>query len=124
MRYLAERARRKELLESKRRERDLRKQEEERAAKKARLDLDRRAANEIQAVKRRALGILELQLAATGIEKLDERDLAQLSAAQKTDNEKDQLVEEAARKRNERRKTRLEDGAFADDWDNRVVVGG
>jgi len=124
VRYLAERARRKELLESKRRERDLRKQEEERAAKKARLDLDRRAANEIQAVKRRALGILELQLAATGIEKLDERDLAQLSAAQKTDNEKDQLVEEAARKRNERRKTRLEDGAFADDWDNRVVVGG
>ncbi|KAH9825843.1 chromatin structure-remodeling complex subunit rsc1-like [Teratosphaeria destructans] len=123
IRYLAEKARRKDMLEKKRKAREMEHQQAERVSKKAKLDNLKHAASEIETLKRRALHALERQMAETAVAEMDDRDLADLSAAQITAMERQRMMETGARKREESRMLRLDaPAAFADDIDNRVVL--
>lgn len=122
MRYLAEKARRDQRLAKKRAERDAHMREEERAAKKARLESDERTEADIVALKEKAFGVLEAQLATSINGDLAERDLEHLSAAQKAAAERTQAMEANDAKRTDRRAIRLDGGGtFADDWDIRLT---
>ena len=121
VRYLAAKARRAEEIAKRRQERDLQKQQEERVAKKARLDAQQHASQDIDALKRKALGVLEKQLAISVDAELGDAELASLTAAQKSIEEKMQAVAVNERKRSELRKVRLGEDVFADDYDNRIT---
>ncbi|KAK5126249.1 hypothetical protein LTR85_010484 [Meristemomyces frigidus] len=123
IRYLAEKARRKETLEKKRKQRELDKQMEDRVAKKARLEASITMAEEAEQLKMKALHVLEQQLAASTVGELDDADLSRLSAAQKIALERQRMMEEHEAKRMEVRKLRLDGGSvFGDDWDNRLAA--
>lgn len=123
VRYLAEKARRREMLDKKRKQRDLDKQMDERVAKKARLEASSQTAEEVEQLKRRALQVLERQLVAPTVRELDDGDLSRLDAAQKAALERQQMMEEQDVKRTEGRKLRLDGGpVFGDDWDNRLAA--
>jgi chromatin structure-remodeling complex subunit RSC1/2 len=122
IRYLAEKARRRELLEKKRKDMESEKQQSEREAKKACVGSLQRTAEEIEALKRKALGVLEEQLRESALEDMDESALAQLSAAQTAAMERQRMMELDQKKREESRRVRMEsNGVFADDWDNRLM---
>ena len=121
VRYLAERARREETLAKKRQERDLEKQTVDRVAKKARLDAEKQAESDIEALKRKALGVLEKQLAVSVDGELGERELGNLSQGQKAMVERMRAVEVNGMKRAEGRRVKLGEGTFGDDWDSRVT---
>lgn len=120
VRYLAEKARRAELLAKQRQERNLQHQQEERVAKKARLDADKQLEADIGAMKRKALTVLEKQLATAVDRDLGDRELSDLSAEQRTMVERMRAVEANDAKRAEMRRVRLGENVYADDWDNRV----
>ena len=120
VRYLAAKARRAEEISKKRQERDVQKQQEERVAKKARLDTQQQTNQDIETLKRKALSVLEKQLAVSVDAELGDAELASLTAAQRSIEEKLQAVEVGERKRNELRKVRLGEDVFADDYDSRI----
>ena len=120
VRYLAAKARRAEEIAKKRQERDLQKQQEERVAKKARLDVEQHTNQDIETLKRKALSVLEKQLAVSVDAEPDDTKLATLSAAQRSIEEKMETVRVNDRKRVEMRKVRLSEDVFADDYDNRI----
>ena len=120
VRYLAAKARRAEEISKKRQERDVQKQQEERVAKKARLDTQQQTNQDIETLKRKALSVLEKQLAVSVDAELGDAELASLTAAQRSIEEKLQAVEVGERKRNELRKVRLGEDIFADDYDSRI----
>ena len=121
VRYLAEKARREETLAKTRQERDLQNQMEERVAKKARLDAEAQTEGDIDALKKKAWSVVERQLAASVDGELGDRELGNLSAAQKAMMEQMRAVEANETKRAEMRKVSLGGSQFADDWDNRVM---
>lgn len=122
VRYLAEKARREEQLANKRAERDAQLRDEERAAKKARIELERKTEADIAALKEKAFGVLEAQLATSINGDLGDRELEQLSAAQKAAAERAQAIESNDAVRAERRSIKLNGGGtFGDDWDNRLT---
>ena len=88
VRYLAEKARRAETLAQKRQERDLQQQTEERVAKKARLGDQTQTEKDIEALKIRALSVMEKQLGQTVDGQLGDRDVEALRAAQKAIRER------------------------------------
>lgn len=121
IRYLAEKARRKEVVEKKRKERQAQHEEEVRAAKKARVDSAQKLASEIEHMQRQALQVLEKQLATSVAREVDDEDLEALAQAQKAAEE-----QKAARDANEKMRTamrsiKLGSNFFADDWDSRIV---
>ena len=120
VRYLAEKARRAELLAKKRQERDLQKQMEERVAKKARVDADKEIQHEIAALKRKALGVLEKQIATAIDGELGDGELRNLSAAQKAMSEQMRAVAANEANRARMRNVGFGEGVFGDDWDNRI----
>jgi len=122
VRYLAEKARRKDMLEKKRGERELEKQQEERVAKKARLEAGVQTQAGIDSLMRKGLGVLERQLVESIDGGLGEVELGHLTAAQKAAVELHRAVEANKTQRAEVRKVRLGEGVFADDWDNRLVA--
>lgn len=121
VRYLAEKARRAEQLAQKRKEQELQLQKDKRVAKKARLDTDRQTDVEIEALKRRALGVLEAQLAQSVDSELTDQELGQLSAAQNAALEQSRAIEANGIKRAEMRKIKLGGDTFRDDWHGRVI---
>ncbi|GIZ38305.1 hypothetical protein CKM354_000172500 [Cercospora kikuchii] len=121
IRYLAEKARRQELLEKKRKEREAQRESEVRAAKRAKLEAAQNVASEIEQMKWKALQVLDKQLASAVAREIDEKDLEALAQAQKAAEE-----QKAAREANERmraamRSIKLGSDFFADDWDSRIV---
>jgi len=123
IRYLAAKARRREELEKKRKERELEKQQEERVTKKAKLEVNVQTVHEVDEMKRRALGMLEQQLASSTAGELDDEALGTLSAAQKAAVERQRVMEEHEVRREIVRRIKLEGGpVFGDDWDNRLVA--
>ena len=122
VRYLAARARREEMLKQKRKERDEKREEEERVAKKARVAAEEHVEGEIEALKRRALGVLEQQLAASVKGRLGDVEVGRLSEVQKKVREREAEAEENERRREREWKMGLEgSGVFGDDWEGRVV---
>lgn len=124
IRYLAEKARRQQEREKKRKERELEVQHDERVEKKVRLEANKKAMEDVEALKRRALCSLEQQLAASASEELAEGDVNRLIVAQKAAADRNRLMKEHEAKREAVRGLRLDAGgiAFADDWDNRVMA--
>ncbi|KAK5172874.1 uncharacterized protein LTR77_002995 [Saxophila tyrrhenica] len=121
VRYLAEKARRAEQLAQKRKERELVMQREERVAKKAKVEAEERNQDEMAALKRRALGVMEAQLARSTEGKVGEDDLRRLAKEQKTAVEQARAMEENAAKRARMREVAMGAGeVFRDDWDSRV----
>ena len=125
VRYLAAKARREEQLAKRRQEVDLQRQAEERVAKKAKLESDEQASRDIELLKKKALSVLERQLAEgilDGEGQLSDRDLGNLSAAQKAMSEQMRAVSANGIKRKEMRRVKLGSGErFADDWDSRIT---
>lgn len=121
VRYLAAKARRAEGIAKKRHERDLQKQMEERVTKKARLDAEQRTNQDIEALKKKALSVLEKQLATSIDAELGDAELETLSAAQKAMVERMRAVGVNERKRTESRRVRLGEEVSADDFDNRIT---
>lgn len=125
IRYLAARARRKEVIEKRRQEAELERQQEERVAKKARLDANQAAEVDIEKLKKKALGVLERQLARGVLDGgesglgMGEKELGDLSAAQRAMSEQMQAVRANGAKRREMRRVRLDDGGgrFRDDFE-------
>jgi chromatin structure-remodeling complex subunit RSC1/2 len=121
VRYLAAKARRAEEIAKKRQERDLQKQMEERVVKKARLDSEKQTEQSIKALKKKALSVLEKQLASSVDAELGDAELESLTAAQKAMVEQMRAVEVNERKRTDIRSVKLGEDVFADDWDNRLT---
>jgi chromatin structure-remodeling complex subunit RSC1/2 len=121
VRYLAAKGRRAQQLAQKRQERDLQLQMDDRLAKKARLEADKQTETDLEALKKRAFGVLESQLADSIDGDLGDRELGRLSAAQKAAAEQMEAMALNDAKRAELRKVRLEGEGFADDWDNRML---
>lgn len=108
-------------MEKKRKEREAQREDEVRTAKKARLEAAQNVASEIEAMKWKALQVLDKQLASAVAREIDEKDLEALAQAQKAAEE-----QKAAREANERmraamRSIKLGSDFFADDWDSRIV---
>ncbi|KAI7711978.1 hypothetical protein KC322_g3927, partial [Hortaea werneckii] len=127
IRYLAEKARRKEDLAKKRTERDLEIQHEQRVAKKVKLEDDAILQAEVEGLNRRALECLEQQLVDATKGGLTAEDLRRLEVVQRRVAEQEREVEEHEVRRRMVRGVGLEgigsDGCgFADDWDNRVIA--
>ncbi|KAK3698035.1 hypothetical protein LTR37_017151 [Vermiconidia calcicola] len=121
VRYLAAKSRRAEQLAQKRQERELQKDMEERVAKKARVEANEQAEKDLEALKRKALGVMERQLATSIDGELGDQELGILSKAQKAANAKVRAMEENEVKRKEMRRVRLGGEVFADDWDGRLM---
>ncbi|KAI7283119.1 Bromodomain-containing protein [Hortaea werneckii] len=127
IRYLAEKARRKEDLAKKRTERDLEVQYEQRVAKKAKIENDAIIQAEVEGLNRRALECLERQLVDATKGDLSAKDLRRLETGQRRVAEQEREVEEHEVRRRMVRGVDLEGigsggGGFADDWDNRVIA--
>ncbi|KAF2169729.1 hypothetical protein M409DRAFT_64761 [Zasmidium cellare ATCC 36951] len=121
VRYLAEKARRADLLSKKRKERESQKEDEAQIFKKARVEEAQRSTGQIQGLKRKALDVLDHQLASSVKGKLGNQELSILSAAQKTELKRNLLMEKNKDKRDSMRKVSLGSDFFADDWDSRLV---
>lgn len=121
VRYLAAKARRAEELAKKRHERDLQKQAEERVSKKARVEAATETEESIKEMKKKALSVMEQQLATAIDGELEDRDLGNLSAAQKAMVEQIRAVEANETKRAEMRRVKLGEEGFGDDWDTRML---
>ncbi|EMD00274.1 hypothetical protein BAUCODRAFT_30748 [Baudoinia panamericana UAMH 10762] len=121
VRYLAEKARRAQLLAKKRKVREEELQMEERVGKKIRVEEEARVREEVERLKRRALGVLEEQLRDATVGELSDADLARLGEAQRMAVGQRKAVEAHAGRRVEGRRVRLESGLFGDDWDNRLM---
>lgn len=121
LRYLAKKARQQETLSKKRKEREEAVVKTERLAKKAREAAAEQAVTSIEAMKARALDLLDKQLATSVAGDLSDQELAQLSEAQKSMFEANKLREENAKSRAAMRSIRLGSTFFTDDWDSRLV---
>jgi chromatin structure-remodeling complex subunit RSC1/2 len=120
VRYLAAKARREEELAQRRKQHALEKQHEARAAKKAKLEQDKQTELDIEAMKIRALSVMEKQLAEAVDGELRDQDIANLSASQKAHVEQMRAVEANRARRTASRMVKLGEEVFADDWDNRI----
>ncbi|KAI7527576.1 hypothetical protein KC316_g17951 [Hortaea werneckii] len=129
IRYLAEKARRKEDLAKKRTEREMEVQHDQRVAKKLRLEDSLTLRAEVEGLNRRALECLEQQLIDATKGDLSAGDLKRLEVVQRRVAEQGREVGEHEVRRRMVRGVDLEgiaggsggDG-FADDWDNRVIA--
>ncbi|KAK4613193.1 Chromatin structure-remodeling complex subunit RSC1 [Fulvia fulva] len=121
VRYLAEKARRQEMINKKRKEREAEKEAEEQNAKKARLEAEQKTFAEIEELKKKALDVLDKQLATAVASELTDQDLEALTEAQKATLERNQLVLEHEKQRKNMRSITLGSTFFADDWDSRLV---
>lgn len=121
VRYLAEKARRQELISKKRKQREEEKDKADKVAKKARLEGAKQVMSDVEAMKIKALAVLDRQLASSVAGDLGDADLAQLSAKQKAVVEAKRQREENDRRRQAMRSIRLGSDFFADDWDSRLV---
>jgi chromatin structure-remodeling complex subunit RSC1/2 len=121
VRYIAEKARREQERAQKRKEREAQHEEAARTAKKARLEEAKQITSEIEAMKIKALGVLDKQLASSVVGALSDEALAQLSQAQKVAGEAKVQREENERRRAAMRRIGLGSDFFADDWDSRLV---
>lgn len=128
VRYLAAKARREEVLAPKRMERDEETQRAGVEAKKIRLAEEDLVRERIEALKARALGVLEGQLTEAVGRSLGERDLRVLEARQREIGERRRAVEVNWVKRRERREVELGgpgagfgEGVFADEVEGRGV---
>ncbi|KAI7608468.1 hypothetical protein KC346_g9581, partial [Hortaea werneckii] len=127
IRYLAEKAQRKEDLVKKRTEREMEVQHEQRVAKKVKLENDAILQAEVEGLNRRALECLEQQLVDATKGGLTAEDLRRLEAVQRRVQEQGREVREHEDRRRTVREVDLEGvgsggGGFADDWDNRVIA--
>ncbi|KAI7119027.1 hypothetical protein KC352_g33420, partial [Hortaea werneckii] len=127
IRYLAEKARRKEDLAKKRTGREMEVQHEQRVAKKVKLEDDAILQAEVEGLNRRALECLEQQLVDATKGSLTAEDLRRLEVVQRRVVEQEREVEEHEVRRKMVRGVDLEGvgsggGGFADDWDNRVIA--
>ncbi|WPG97322.1 Hypothetical protein R9X50_00009600 [Acrodontium crateriforme] len=120
VRYLAEKERRAEELSSKRKAREEAKTDDERKSKVARTEASQRVSDEVEALLRKALNLLENQIAGSVAVELGDSELANLSAAQKSAWEQRRFMEANAINRIQTRSVKLDDGVSADDWDNRL----
>lgn len=89
--------------------------------KKARLDSEKQTEQSIKALKKKALSVLEKQLASSVDAELGDAELESLTAAQKAMVEQMRAVEVNERKRTDIRSVKLGEDVFADDWDNRLT---
>lgn len=121
VRYLAEKARRAEMLGKKRKEREEQREAAECEAKKARSEEVERLFAHLEEVRRKALKALNEELAAAVAGGLDIHKVIALSAAQKTASEQHQQQEANERKRAATRSVNLGSAFYADDWDSRLV---
>lgn len=121
VRYLAEKARRQETIDKKRKEREAEKETEGQVAKRARLEAEQKTSTQIEELKRKALDVLDKQLATAVASELTDQDLAALTEAQKATIERNQLVLEHEKQRKNMRSITLGSTFFADDWDSRLV---
>ncbi|KAI7707476.1 hypothetical protein KC353_g11618, partial [Hortaea werneckii] len=129
IRYLAEKARRKEDLAKKRTAREMEVQHDQRVAKKLRLEDSLTLQAEVKGLNRRALECLEQQLVDATQGDLNAKDLRRLEVVQRKVAEQGREIEEHEVQRRIVRGVDLEgiaggsggDG-FADDWDNRVIA--
>ncbi|KAK5132972.1 hypothetical protein LTR08_008335 [Meristemomyces frigidus] len=101
IRFLAERARRKDGLARKRKERELRVQMEGRVAVEGRVEAEAQMAGEVERLKRRALGSLEGQLEALTAGVLDEGGMEGLRALHMMVGERRGMMVEHAERREE-----------------------
>ncbi|KAK4988650.1 hypothetical protein LTR66_007256 [Elasticomyces elasticus] len=126
VRYLAAKARKQEMLTQKRKQIDLEAEEQERQAKKAKMETQEKMAAEVETLRARAMNILEEQLvhaAASGFKGVYgddwrqglEKDFTALSEKQKAEAEKKLSVEENAKMRVERERTVFQSYSFLDD---------
>lgn len=120
VRYLAEKARREESLQQKRKATELEKQASDRTAKKARIEQTQQLTHDLDATRRRALLELEAQLVASVTKDLDDSDLGRLATAQKATGQQRIASIEHEKQRTESRKVQLANSTFADDWDIRL----
>lgn len=109
------------MLSKKRKERESQKGDDEQVAKKARTEESQRTTAQIETLKRKALGVLDQQLAASVKGELNDQDLTILSAAQNTEVQRKLLTKENEMKRASMRKISLGSDFYADDWDSRLV---
>ncbi|EME78170.1 uncharacterized protein MYCFIDRAFT_33966 [Pseudocercospora fijiensis CIRAD86] len=121
IRYLAEKARRAELIEKRKKEREAQKEVEERVAKKARTEETQKMATTVEEMKHKALQVLDKQLATSLVGEIGEQELNIISAAQKAELERKKAQEENKEKRTAMRSIKLGSDFFADDWDSRLV---
>ncbi|KAI7664883.1 hypothetical protein KC318_g7449, partial [Hortaea werneckii] len=128
IRYLAEKARRKEDLTKKRTAREMEVQHDQRVAKKLRLENSLTLRAEVEGLNRRALECLEQQLVDATKGDLNAKDLRRLEVVQRKVVEQGREVGEHEVRRRMVREVDLEGIAggegvgFADDWDNRVIA--
>ncbi|KAK3621187.1 hypothetical protein LTR56_017157 [Elasticomyces elasticus] len=122
VRYLAERARRKQTLERKRKVREDDVLAREREVKQQRLEDGFKAQDKVGGMKRKALLALEQQLrVSVAGDELDDEHLGRWSGAQALAVEQGRMMEERGLARRAGRRVRLVGGrVFGDDWDNRV----
>ena len=122
VRYLAEKARRQAAQSQDRQKRKLEEQQGERAAKRARLELEESTAGAVEGLKYKAALQLERYLAEGVSVELGGRD-GHLAAAQNVAAEQQALVERNAERRVSMKMVRLggDGGLFNDDRDARVV---
>ncbi|KAK5690426.1 hypothetical protein LTR97_012294 [Elasticomyces elasticus] len=122
VRYLAERVRRKQTLERKRKVRDDDVLAQENWSKQQRLEAGFKAQDKVGGMKRRGLRVLERQLrVSVAGDELDDEHLGRWSGAQALAVEQGRIMEERGLARRAGRGVRLVGGGvFGDDWDNRV----
>lgn len=108
-------------MEKKRKEREAERETITRAAKKTKLEATQQMAGEIEAMKWKALQILDKQLATAVAKEVDERDLEALAQAQKAAEEQKAARDANEKMRNAVRSIKLGSEFFADDWDSRIV---
>ncbi|KAK5729631.1 hypothetical protein LTR17_011818 [Elasticomyces elasticus] len=122
VRYLAERGRRKGMLERKRKARDDDLQASGEGAKRQQMHSEIKTVESMQGLKARALRALEQQLRdCVAGDELDDEHLGRWSGAQALAVEQGRMMEERSLAREGGRRVRLEGGGvFGDDWDNRV----
>ncbi|KAK3677402.1 hypothetical protein LTR78_002940 [Recurvomyces mirabilis] len=122
IRYLAEKARRKEVLARKRKERDEAELVRDRRTKVARLESSISTAKIAETMKARTLRMLEIQLVETGME-LDGLDLQRLGLVQRASVETmGDLAEHEARREGRERVRLRGTGVFGDDYDCRLIA--
>lgn len=121
MRYLAEKARREEILAQKRKDREALKAKEHHVAKKQRTSEQQDVESSLEELKRRALTELERRMAGFVARELGERDMQVLAAAQKETTEMRRLVEEHEASRSAMGSVLQGNGVFGDDGDARVT---
>lgn len=121
IRYLAEKARRREGMARKRQRLADDRETPKRASHRARLDSAMQTADAVAALKRRALRTLERQMVEQ-VAELNEGDLQRLRIVQRAARDGEDSVGLLEERRERLRRVRIEGtGGFGDDWDGRVV---